>query len=72
MYLCVALVLALIELHGPTGQLLEINPAAVSSVRQPIDVSGHWAKGTRCILVMTNGGYISVSEDCPTVVDKLK
>lgn len=62
----------LVELHGPTGHLLEVNPAAVSSLRAPIDIKSHWAKNTRCVLVMTNGKYIAVTEDCLTVTQKLK
>lgn len=70
--LCAGLVLVLVELHGPSGQIVEINPAEVSSVRQPLDVRGHWMQGTKCIIVMSNGGYIATSEDCPTVTQKLK
>lgn len=66
--------IALVELHGPSGQPLEINPNEVSSVRQPLDPlhpRQHWAKGTHCILVMGNGGMNAVAEDCATVMQKL-
>jgi hypothetical protein len=73
MWLSAQLVLTLIELHGPTGQVLEINPALVSSLRQPIDTQRqHWGQGTHCVVVMSNGGFIAVAEDCPTVLDKLQ
>jgi len=72
MGLAEALVMVFVELHGPTGQVLEINPAEISSLREPIDLNTrHWAKGTRCIVVMSNGGFIAVSEDCPAVVQKI-
>lgn len=67
-----ALALALVELHGPTGQVLDINPALVSSLRMPIDTGGqHWGKNVRCILVMSYGGFVAVAEDCALVVRKL-
>jgi hypothetical protein len=68
------LALVFVELHGPTGQVLEINPAEVSSLRQPLDAAlghRHWTAGTKCIVVMTNGGVVAVAEDCPTVVQKM-
>jgi len=73
MTLVEALVIAFVELHGPSGQVLEVNPALVSSIRQPIDVAGpsHWARGTRCIIIMSKGMFLAVSEDCVTVIKKL-
>jgi len=72
-----ALILALVfvELHGPTGQVLEINPAEVSSLREPLDESvgrHHWGRGTHCVVVMANGGFNAVAEDCATVLKKLE
>jgi hypothetical protein len=62
----------LIELTLPTGKHhIEINPAEISSVRQPADVNGHWAKGTNCIIVMTNGRFNAVIETCETVLMKI-
>jgi len=58
---------ALVELHAPSGQVIAINPSQVSSLRAPLDVSGHWGKGTRCVVVMSNGGFNAVVEDCATV-----
>lgn len=69
---CKAFAMTLVELHGPTGQRLELNPAEVSSLREPIDIKGHWARGTHCIVVMANGGFIAVTEDCDTVKQKLQ
>jgi hypothetical protein len=66
--------ITLVELHGPTGQNIEINTAEISSLREPVDLSRdhhHWAKGIRCIIVMSNGKYIAVIEDCQTVAQKL-
>jgi len=53
--------------------MLEVNPAEISSLRQPLDIANHhWARGTKCIVVMTNGTFIATSEDCPTVVNKVQ
>jgi hypothetical protein len=73
MILAALLAVAFVELHGPSGQVLEINPALVSSIRQPLDVAGprHWAHGTRCVIVMSNGMFLAVSEDCPTAIKLL-
>ena len=55
---------ALIELHSPGGKLLVINPAEVSSIREPYDTRRHWAPGTHCVITMSNGGVNAVVEDC--------
>jgi hypothetical protein len=58
----------LIQLHGPNGQAIDINPHAVSSLRDSSVVSeGHLAKGTKCLLFMSNGKTIGVSESCEEV-----
>jgi hypothetical protein len=65
------ILLLFIELHGPTGQVLHVNAAEISTLREPISADGHWARGTHCIIVMTNGKVIGVAEDCATVEHKL-
>ena len=62
---------ALIQLTTPTGHPLDINPAEISSTREPIDVSGHWARGVRCVVFMTNGRFNAVAESCAAVRLKL-
>ena len=58
----------LIRLTGPAGQRIDINPADVTSIREPRGVDrGHWVAGTRCLVVMVNGKFIAVTEDCDTV-----
>jgi hypothetical protein len=73
-HLILAAGIALVELHGPTGQVLEINPAEISSVRTPVVGAAHqhWGQGTRCILVMSNGRTNAVIEDCAAVVRLLR
>lgn len=67
-----AVALLFVELHGPTGQTLYVNIAEISTLRQPVENSSHWAKGVRCVLVMTNGKFLAVAEDCATVKRKLE
>ena len=58
----------LIQLHGPDGQEVDVNPHEVASLREPGAVpEGHLPKGTRCVVIMTNGRFNSVKEDCSTV-----
>ena len=72
MSLLAQLVVTLVELHTPNGHPVEINAREISSLRQPLDVSGHWTKGTGCILVMTNGKFNGVQENCDAVRKKLE
>jgi hypothetical protein len=72
-HLILAAAISLVELHGPTGQAITVNPAAVSSVRTPIGAAHqHWGPGTKCVLVMGNGALIAVAEDCAAVVRLLQ
>ena len=59
----------LIQLHGITGDEIDINPHEISSIREPGGVAseGHFAKGIKCLLFMTNGKVTGVTEDCKTV-----
>jgi len=66
-----AVALLFVELHGPTGQRLYVNTAEISTLREPIETSAHWAKGVRCVIIMTNGKFLAVAENCPAVRDKL-
>jgi len=57
--------LTLITLHGPNGQEIDINPNEVSSVRDiSVATEGHFGKGVRCLLFMTNGKVIGTAETC--------
>jgi hypothetical protein len=67
------LAIALVQLTGPDGQRIDINESEVTSIREPSSVNqGHFGPGTRCVIVMSNGKFIAVSENCMTVRDKLK
>jgi hypothetical protein len=71
MILAQAAAVAFIQLTGPDGrQHIDVNPAQVTSVRDP-RAAGHFAKGTKCIVFMSNGNFIAVAEDCDAVRQKL-
>jgi len=58
----------LIQLHGPGGQEIDINPHEIASLREPSSISeGHFPKEIRCVVIMTNGRFNLVKEDCHTV-----
>jgi hypothetical protein len=66
--------IAFVELHGPDAmQHIYINPNEITSLREPLSVHiERWAKGTHCVLVMTNKNFIAVSETCDEVRQKLQ
>ena len=57
----------LIQLHGPSGQLIDINPDQVVTLREPRADEGHFPRGIRCIVNMTDGKLNVVQEDCLTI-----
>jgi len=63
----------LVSFSGPTGQRIDVNPSQVTSVRDPQEVShAHIAKGTHCLLGISNGKIIAVREDCDAVREQLR
>jgi hypothetical protein len=54
-----------VEMHGPTGQKIYVNPELVASLREPLPVNrADIAKGTNCILFLSNGNFIAIRERC--------
>jgi hypothetical protein len=58
--------------HAADGEIVQLNINEISSIRQPPDVQGHFAKGTNCIIVMTNGKFVLTREPCQTVRDSIR
>jgi len=58
--------LYLVLLTGAGGQVIEINPAMVVSVRAPA-AREYFARGTRCIVTTVDGKFVTVQETCDTV-----
>ena len=63
--------IALIALHGPANQVIYINPQEITSVREPL-VTGHFARGTRCLVYLSNRNFITVTETCDEVKAKIQ
>lgn len=58
----------LIELHASNGARILVNPTEVSVIREPTDAGiRHLGQGAKCVLVMSNGQFNAVREDCDTV-----
>ena len=63
LWLCAAL--HFILLHGPDGQDYYVNTDQVTSLRSPNAVDARsFAKGTKCVVVMSNGKFLSAVEPC--------
>jgi hypothetical protein len=64
--------LHLIQLHGPDGQVIDINPSEVSSLREPRKTEDHFPKGTNCVVIMTNSRISLVVEDCEVIRSEIE
>ena len=65
--------LSLLQFTSPTGSPIDVNIDAISSIRDPRNMSeGHWSKGTHCIIVMSNGKFIAIRETCNQVETLIK
>lgn len=53
-------------MHGPDGQIALINTHEIASMRAPNsgDLGRHFAKGSRCIVLTTDGKFLAVVETC--------
>lgn len=56
----------LLEVHGPDGQVAMINTHEIATLREPaaFDLRRHFARGTRCIVLTTDGKFLAVTESC--------
>jgi hypothetical protein len=71
-YFIAAHTVYLIHVHGPTGQDIEVNVIEISSIREPReDAQSHFATGTKCLIYMTSGQFISTAETCEDIVKKI-
>jgi hypothetical protein len=61
----------LITLTGPDGQVIELNPLTVSTVRT-VRGSDHFVTGTHCIIFTTDGKNVNVNETCQKVHELLE
>jgi hypothetical protein len=63
----------MVELHGPDGQIIWLNPAQVINIREPRGIdSGHWTKGTKCLVLTVDGKFFTTAESCVDVRRRLE
>lgn len=63
----------LLAVHGPDGQTIYVNPAEISSLRQPTnaDLGRYFPRTVHCIVVTTNGKFVAAVERCDVLRDRL-
>jgi hypothetical protein len=61
-----ALIASLLALQGPDGQAILVAPEHVVSLRAPRSHE-HFAPGTRCILLTSDGRLVSVINRCADI-----
>lgn len=69
----VAAALVFVQLTGPDGQAIFVNPADIVAMRAPREAAQeHLSPGVQCVLQTTDGKVIYVIEGCDVVLDRLK
>lgn len=64
---------ALIQLHGPDGQTIFLNPQQITNFRVPRGGEReHFVRGARCLVFLTDGRYLSIQEPCEQLQQQLK
>jgi hypothetical protein len=63
----------LVAFNGPAGQRIDVNPAEVTSVREPsVANKTYFAEGVRCLIGLVNGRFVAVADNCMEVRQKLR
>lgn len=64
----------LLELHGPDGQRAYVAPRQIASLRTPtaFDLQRHFAAGTKCIVLTTDGKFVAVVETCAAIRELMR
>lgn len=70
MHQVVILALQLVQLTGPGGQEIDVNPDQVVSLREKRG-NEHFAPGAKCVIHTADGKFVAVQEDCNTVQERL-
>jgi hypothetical protein len=64
--------LHLVQLTGPDGQDIEINPVEVVSLREPRGTeASHFHNKVKCLIFTTDGKFVGVQQDCERVRELL-
>lgn len=56
----------LVELHGVDGHVVQVNPDQVTSLR-PRTSGEHFTEKAQCLVNLTDGKYVTVTETCDKV-----
>jgi hypothetical protein len=64
------LAVRLLAFTGIDGQVLELNPIEIISIREPRSIE-HFGSGTRCLIFTTDGKFIPVQQTCKEVHQKV-
>lgn len=69
-----ALVYALVVLHGPDGREINVSPGEIASIhcKMPDRENKMFVEGVNAIINTTDGKYVSVVETCSDIRDMLK
>lgn len=66
-----ASIIYFVLLHAPGGDEIEVNVGEITSLRKPRESGGLVTSEAGCVLHMTSGGFITVSETCLDVIQKI-
>jgi hypothetical protein len=71
-----SLAVVLISLHAPNGDKIDVNPDSITSMRdraaQHDADESLVAKGIECMINLSDGKYVSVTEHCDKVRELIK
>jgi hypothetical protein len=63
---------ALVQLTGPGGQIIDVNPAEIVSLREPQQTGyHHFENNVHCVINTVDGKFIAVIETCDIVRQKI-
>ena len=62
----------LVAIMGTDNQVVWVNPQQVISIREPRGINqGHWAQGTKCLVLTVDGKFFTTVEPCEQIRKKL-
>ena len=62
------ILLVLILLHAGDGQVVDVNPDQITSLRSPREKHDKlFPPNTECLIYLTDGKFVAVQEECSTV-----
>jgi hypothetical protein len=65
--LALVIAMQLVQLTGPNGQVIYINPVDVVTIRQPTVGADHFHTAVKCVIFTVDGRWLGVVESCADV-----